>query len=156
MWGKKLLANTYEPECESLLRAVIFDCDGVLVNTEPLHYQAFQKVLVPLGLGRDFKQYMESFIGFDDRDAFLYAFREAGREIDPVTLGTLIEAKGNELEKLIQQGVPTFAGVVELVRELGNHGLPMAVASGSLRHEVRAFVGSLGLAGGFACDCCGR
>ena len=31
--------------------AVIFDFDGVIVDTEPLHYQAFQKVLEPIGLG---------------------------------------------------------------------------------------------------------
>jgi beta-phosphoglucomutase len=133
----------------SRLEAVIFDCDGILVNTEPLHYQAFQKVLVPLGLGHDFEEYMESYIGFDDRDAFLHAFANAGRDIDPITLGTLIEAKGNALSKLIEQGVPTFPGVVELVRELGNHGLPMAVASGALRHEVQAFIKSLGLVGAF-------
>jgi beta-phosphoglucomutase len=133
----------------SRLKAVIFDCDGILVNTEPLHYEAFQKVLVPLGLGHDFERYMESFIGFDDRDAFLHAFEEAGREIDPLTLETLIEAKGNALAKLIEQGVPTFPGVVDLVRELGKHGLPMAVASGALRHEVQGFVRSLGLNGAF-------
>jgi len=38
------------------LRAVIFDCDGILVDTEPLHYRALQKVLAPLGLGHDFKR----------------------------------------------------------------------------------------------------
>jgi beta-phosphoglucomutase len=134
---------------DTLLKAVIFDCDGILVNTEPLHYEAFQKVLVPLGLGHDYERYMESFIGFDDRDAFLYAFREAGRALDPLTLGTLIEAKGNALAKLIDQGVPTFPGVVELVRELGKHGLPIAVASGALRHEINAFIRSLGLTGAF-------
>ncbi|MHC1728318.1 MAG: HAD family hydrolase [Syntrophobacteraceae bacterium] len=131
------------------LRAVIFDCDGILVDTEPLHYKALQKVLVPLGLGHDFKRYMEAFIGFDDRDAFLFAFREAGRELDPDTLGTLIDAKAMALQGLIDQGVPTFPGVVELVRELAGRGVPMAVASGALRHEIVAFINSLGLSGAF-------
>ncbi|MFZ2448569.1 MAG: HAD family phosphatase [Syntrophobacteraceae bacterium] len=131
------------------LEAVIFDCDGILVDTEPLHYRAFQKVLVPLGLGHDFEHYMDRFIGFDDRDAFLHAFREGGRELDPETLEIMIEAKGNVLQKLIEQGVPTFPGVVELVRDIEAHGLPMAVASGALGHEVRAFIKSLGLSGAF-------
>ena len=65
------------------LQAVIFDCDGVLVDTEPLHYRAFQKVLVPLGLGHDFERYLEHFVGFDDRDAFIHAFKEAGLELSP-------------------------------------------------------------------------
>ena len=131
------------------LTAVIFDCDGILVDTEPLHYQAFQKVLVPLGLGHSVERYMEEFIGFDDRDAFVHAFREAGRKIDTTTLGRLIEAKARALQELVEQEVPTFPGVVELVRELAAGNIPMAVASGALRHEVEAFIRSLGLADAF-------
>ncbi|MFZ0929732.1 MAG: HAD family phosphatase [Syntrophobacteraceae bacterium] len=131
------------------LQAVIFDCDGILANTEPLHYRAFQEVLAPLGLGHDFESYLEHFVGFDDRDAFIYAFKEAGLNLAPTTLDRLMEAKARALLDLIGQGVPGFPGVVELVRELANRGVPMAVASGALRHEVDAFVASLGLNGVF-------
>lgn len=131
------------------LQAVIFDCDGVLVDTEPLHYKAFQEALVPLGLGHDFQSYLDRFVGFDDRDAFIYAFREAGRELAPVTLERLMEAKAVALGDLIRQGVPSFPGVVELVKELMDRGVPMAVASGALRHEIDAFIASLGLNGAF-------
>jgi beta-phosphoglucomutase len=127
------------------LQAVIFDCDGILVDTEPLHYRAFQKVLVPFGLGHDFAHYIEHFVGFDDRDAFIHAFGEAGIELAPATLDALIEGKSEVLRKLIEQGVPSFPGVVDLVRELMDRGIPMAVASGALRHEVEAFIASLGL-----------
>ncbi len=131
------------------LQAVIFDCDGILVNTEPLHYRAFQEVLVPMGLGHDFESYLEHFVGFDDRDAFIYAFKEAGLYLAPTTLDRLMEAKARALLNLIGQGVPGFPGVVELVRELANRGVPMAVASGALRHEVDAFIASLDLNGVF-------
>ncbi len=130
---------------EQGLQAVIFDCDGVLVDTEPLHYQAFQKVLAPLGLGHDYARYLEHFVGFDDRDAFIHAFKEAGRELSADSLDRLIEAKSAALGELIRQGAPSFPGVVELVEELMDRGVPMAVASGALRHEVDAFVSSLGL-----------
>jgi beta-phosphoglucomutase len=131
------------------LHAVIFDCDGVLVDTEPLHYQAFQKVLGPLGLGHDYTRYLEHFVGFDDRDAFVHAFEEAGRELSADSLGRLIEAKSAALAELVAQGTPTFPGVVELVKSLHHRGVAMAVASGALRHEVQAFVSSLGLNGAF-------
>ncbi len=126
-------------------QAVIFDCDGILVDTEPLHYSAFQKVLVPLGLGHDYARYMERFIGFDDRDAFIHAFEDAGIELAAATLERLIAAKSTALRELVRQGVPSFPGVVELISELMDRGIPMAVASGALRHEVEAFISSLGL-----------
>jgi beta-phosphoglucomutase len=134
---------------EQGLQAVIFDCDGVLVDTEPLHYAAFQKVLAPLCLGHDYARYLDHFVGFDDRDAFLYAFEEAGRQMSASRLEELIEAKSAALGELIEQGTPSFPGVVELVEELRNKGVAMAVASGALRHEVEAFVASLGLGGVF-------
>ena len=131
------------------LEAVIFDCDGILVDTEPLHYRAFQEVLVPLGLGHSFEVYLDRFVGFDDRDAFICAFREAGRQLDPETLERLLEAKAAALGSLIRQGVSSFPGVIELVEELMDRGVPMAVASGALRPEVEAFLASLGLSRAF-------
>ena len=51
--------------------AVIFDFDGVIVDTEPLHHRAFQRILEPLGLGFSWQEYVDTYMGFDDRDAFL-------------------------------------------------------------------------------------
>jgi beta-phosphoglucomutase len=131
------------------LQAVIFDCDGILVDTEPLHYRAFQKVLVPLGLGHDYERYLEHFVGFDDRDAFIHAFKEGGLKLSAATLERIMEAKAIALQEFIRQGVPGFPGVVELIKELRDKGIPMAVASGALRHEVDAFIASMGLKGAF-------
>lgn len=134
-----------KPDQDLGLEAVIFDCDGVLVDTEPLHYRAFEQVLLPFGLQHDYACYLDRFIGFDDRDAFIYAFKEAGKEISAQTLENLIEAKSKALRELVRRGVSSFPGVIELIRELARHEIPMGVASGALRHEVAAFVSSLGL-----------
>lgn len=132
------------------LEAVIFDCDGVLVDSEPLHYRAFQAVLVPLGLGHSYDDYLERFIGFDDRDAFLEVFREKGLELDDTRLAGLIRSKEAVLQGIIAQGVVGFPGVVPLVQELAANRVPLAVASGALRREVEAFIEALGVAGCFS------
>lgn len=134
----------------SALTAVIFDCDGVLVDTEPLHYEAFQEVLRPLGLGYDYAYYLEHYIGFDDRDAFAEAFREAGRTLDDAALISLMEAKAEALSTIASRGISSFPGVVDLVHELARHKVPLAVASGSLRHEVEAFTRALGIREAFS------
>jgi beta-phosphoglucomutase len=127
------------------LKALVFDCDGVLVDTEPLHYRAFQTVLGPLGLGHTYEHYLQRYIGFDDRDAFLEAFKEGGRPIDDLILAQLIRAKETILQGMIALGISSFPGVVALVRELAAHRVPLAVASGALRHEVEAFLKGLEL-----------
>ena len=132
------------------LKAVIFDCDGVLVDTEPLHYRAFQEVLTPLGLAHTFEHYLDHYIGFDDRDAFLEAFREGDRAIDEATLTRLIHTKEQSLQIIIRHGIPSFPGVITLVRELAARRIPLAVASGALRHEVETFIEVLGLTGLFS------
>ncbi len=133
-----------------VLNAVVFDCDGVLVDTEPLHYQAFQEVLRPMDLGFDYDHYLKYYIGFDDRDAFIEAFREGGRPLDAETLYSLIEAKGKALLRIIANGVSTFPGVTALVHELAAGGIPLAVASGALRHEVELFLKVLGIGDAFS------
>jgi len=134
----------------NFLQAVVFDCDGVLVDTEPLHYQAFQEVLSPLGLGHSYEHYLDRYIGFDDRDALREAFREANRTPGPGVLEKLMLQKGEALLRLVEKGVKSFPGVVELVRELAGKRIPLAVASGALKHEVVMFVKALGLSDAFS------
>ena len=141
--------NSRKSNSEPELEAVVFDCDGVLVNSEPLHYKAFQEVLAPLGLGHDYQAYLDRFVGFDDRDAFICAFKDAGLQFEAAALERFMEAKAAALGDLIRRGVPGFPGVIELVEELMEKGIPMAVASGALRDEVTAFVASLGLSAAF-------
>jgi beta-phosphoglucomutase len=125
--------------------AVVFDCDGVLVDSEPLHYEAFQEVLRPFGLSHDYDQYLRRYIGFDDRDAFVEVFRDASRPLDTITLVRLLNEKERALQHLTAKGITTFPGAVRLVRELAANNVPLAVASGALRHEVKAFLKALGI-----------
>src|SRR5512138_2701959 len=76
--------------------AVIFDFDGVIVDTEPLHYAAFQRLLEPLGLGFSWEQYVETYMGFDDRDAFVEAFNGDSRGLTATELLNLITTSSSE------------------------------------------------------------
>ena len=132
------------------LRAVIFDFDGVLADSEPLHYQAFQEVLVPLRLGHSYQRYLEHFIGFDDRDAFREAFREANLPLSESALGDLIRAKSAAFNKIVARGVQPFPGAVSLVVDLARNEVPLAIASGALRQDILLILNTLHLESGFA------
>ena len=129
--------------------AVVFDFDGIIVDTEPLHYKAFQKVLEPLGLGFPWREYVEVFMGFDDRDAFREAFRARGRALDPRRLGQLVDAKSLVFQDIIRDGVNAYPGAVATIESLSASGLPMSICSGALRSDILPILTRLGIAGCF-------
>lgn len=118
-----------------MLTAVIFDFDGVIVDTEPIHFRAFQEVLRPLELGYSWEEYLERYIGFDDRDAFREVFKTAGRELKERMLEDLITRKADVFEEIVQMGVKPYPGVVELVTSLSGV-LPLAICSGALARDI--------------------
>lgn len=117
-------------------KAVVFDFDGVIVDTEPFHYRAFQKILVPLGLGYTWNQYTDYFMGFDDRDAFREAFKLGGLPLDDARLSELINIKAGIFQEVISEGVTAYPGVVNLVRQLRKNGTALAICSGALKSDI--------------------
>ncbi|WP_136514496.1 MULTISPECIES: HAD family hydrolase [Geomonas] len=131
-----------------MLNAVIFDFDGIIVDTEPLHYKAFQELLVPLGLGYSWEEYMELYIGFDDRDAFREAFRVHGRALSEDELKELIRGKAAAFLDIVSGGVAAYPGVVELIRSISGT-LPLALCSGALKSDIEPILKQLGLTDAF-------
>jgi beta-phosphoglucomutase len=126
--------------------AVIFDFDGVIVDTEPLHYKAFQGVLDPLGMGFSWGEYVETYMGFDDRDAFSEAFRAHGRDLDEKTLRDLVASKSGIFQEVIRDGVHAYPGAVSLITSLHASGIPLAISSGALRSDIIPILAQLGIA----------
>jgi len=129
--------------------AVIFDFDGILVDSEPMHHRAFNEVLDPLGMGLSWKEYVESYMGFDDRDAFREAFRAKGIELDDANLAKLVAAKSRAFLDGIRAGVTAYPGAVPMIGSLHADGCPLALCSGALRTDIDPILAQLGVAGSF-------
>ena len=125
--------------------AVIFDFDGVIVDTEPLHYAAFQRVLEPLGLHFTWEEYVETYIGFDDRDAFRHAFSTQGTVLGQDELHRLIEQKAVFFTEVIRSGVTSYPGVLDLIAHLHAQKFPLAICSGALRSDIDPILAMLGI-----------
>lgn len=130
--------------------SVIFDFDGVIVDTEPIHWQAFQAVLAPLDIPFPWEEYIERYMGFDDRDAFREAFRFHGRTLDGDRLAAMIEAKSRSFQEILRKGVRPFPGAVALIEALHARGVPLAISSGALRSDIDPILTVLGISGCFA------
>jgi len=126
--------------------AVIFDFDGVIVDTEPLHYAAFQRLLEPLGLGFSWEAYVETYMGFDDRDAFLEAFKTHGSALSTTDLQSLIDRKAGLFQEIIRDGISAYPGVVDLIRSIRASRTPLAISSGALLSDIVPILETLGIA----------
>ncbi|SHE68424.1 haloacid dehalogenase superfamily, subfamily IA, variant 3 with third motif having DD or ED [Desulfacinum infernum DSM 9756] len=127
------------------LQAVIFDFDGVVVDSEPLHYKAFMETLAPFHLQHDYDVYVERYIGFDDRDAFRAIFEDAGRPLPADLFERLIYEKQGAFKRIVSKELRPFPGVHRLVQELVREEVPLAIASGSAREEILLMLDVLGL-----------
>ena len=132
-----------------MLRVVIFDFNGIIVDDEPIHFELFRRVLAEEGLNLTEEDYYGRYLGFDDRGAFTAAYRDHGRRLDEAELIRLIERKSAYYQKAIQTEVKIFPGVQTLVANLART-FPVAVASGALRHEIETILSTAGLLKHFA------
>lgn len=133
-----------------MLKAVIFDFDGIIVDSEPLHCRAFQKLLEPLGAGFTWDEYVERYMGFDDRDAFREAFRSHGLALDDKRLSRLIAEKAAMFQEVAAEGVNSYSGAVELIRSLSGK-VPLALCSGALRSDIEPVLRMLSIPDAFDC-----
>jgi beta-phosphoglucomutase len=128
-----------------MISAVIFDFDGIIVDSERLHWAAFNKVMVPLGKTISWPDYVQTYIGFDDRDTFRTALPTIGNG----ELSGLIEKKAAAFQDLLESdGAAALPGSVELIKHLSGR-LPLAICSGALRADILPILGSLGIENAF-------
>jgi HAD superfamily hydrolase (TIGR01509 family) len=132
-----------------MIRAIIFDLDGTLADTEPLHFEAFARVLHAEGIELDRAEYFSRLIGFDDRDCFATVLRENGRSAPDDAFAALIARKAAIYQEMIGGRDVTFPGAADFVR-LCAARFPLIVATGTLRVEAQLILERAGVRGLFA------
>jgi beta-phosphoglucomutase len=118
-----------------MIRAVVFDFDGVLANSEPLHFSAFRDVLAPRGLRLTEQDYYDKYLGYDDLGAFRTIAIDAGRPLAEREISAMAAQKAVRLEELERGTSVLFPGAREAIARMAAHG-PIAIASGAIRAEI--------------------
>lgn len=119
------------------LGAVIFDFDGTIADSEPLHLAAFQAVLSEeLDLDLTEEEYTERYLAFDDRLLFARVLNDRGVGVTPGRFEQLLERKEARYRE-IAASPKILPGAAEMIRAASLRW-PLAIASGALGHEVRA------------------
>ena len=124
--------------------AVVFDFDGVLADTEPLHLRIYETLAAEHGFPFTADEYYRRYLGFDDIGVFEALSRDKGLRIDGGRLDALIARKTRLFQDLVRETPVLFPGTAACLRAL-QATCPIAIASGALGHEIALILGSAGL-----------
>jgi HAD superfamily hydrolase (TIGR01509 family) len=123
------------------VRAIVFDLDGLMVDSEPLARRAWETVLAPLGILLDDDLYGRMIgLRVDESSRLLCEHYGLPALPDEVT-----RRRRAEFDALAAQGIPTMPGLEELLAAVRARRLPWAVATSSRRAYALGVLGSLGL-----------
>jgi beta-phosphoglucomutase len=118
-------------------RGVIFDMDGVLVNSEPLHLLATQEILAAHGVTLTDEEYFGRYIVYSDWELLELLLPDA------TARPSAAKAKSRRYLELVEAGVAAFPDGLDLL--LRTDGWQVGLATGSMRQEAELALGSLGI-----------
>ncbi len=119
-----------------MFRAVIFDFDGVITDSEVLHLRAFNRSLEPFGIEISKKDYYQDYLGFTDFDCYKSLVDRGLVKVAEQQIPGIIKQKSAIFEKLTRTEGRTIDGVHEFLKMLGQNNIPMAICSGALLAEI--------------------
>jgi beta-phosphoglucomutase len=128
-----------------MLGAVIFDFDGVITDSEILHFRAFNEVLLKHGFELSKEEYYKTYLGFNDADCYGMLIHQGLLKTDKEQIRNLIEEKKHIYKELAQTEGKMIEGVREFLNLLEENSIPMAICSGSLLTEVEMILADTGL-----------
>lgn len=119
-----------------MLRAVIFDFDGVITDSEVLHLCSFNEVLAQYGIAITSEDYYKNYLGLADLDLFDSLVEQGRLKIDRRQVKNLFEQKKRAFRKLAKAEGKIIDGVSDFLQMLRENDIPMAICSGALLPEI--------------------
>lgn len=125
------------------MQAVVFDFDGVIVDSEILHDEALRAVCKPLGI----EWHGHPWIGWSDADVLREVFTRAGQSLSESRLTALLGTKTEVVLEQVRAGLYTpYPGSIELMREAAKVA-KVAVCSAGMREQIIPVLEHLGVDG---------
>ncbi len=127
-----------------MLRAIIFDFDGIIAHTEPVHLKAFQTTLVNYDIELTEEEYFDKFLAYDDKTFFLELLKDRKIEPEALKIYEMMRVKSAHFNNLISGNIKLLPGVEEFIKSAGDR-YPLGIGSGALGREIRQILEHVGL-----------
>ena len=126
------------------LQAIVFDFDGVIADSEPLHLRAFQHTLAEEGIELTGRDYYSRYLGYDDLGLVQALAADRGVAMSDREMTALVARKGVKLQEMLHGGHVLFPGAVDFIRAAAEQ-VPIAIASGAMKHEIETITETAGI-----------
>lgn len=126
------------------LAAVVFDFDGVLANSEPLHLRVLQEVVATAGVTLSADEYYARYLGYSDHDSLSQIAADRGLAWDETTIEQLTSTKTRRFREIARGESVLFPDAAACVEQVAA-AVPVAIASGALRDEIELMLEPTGL-----------
>ena len=128
----------------TVFEATLFDYNGVLVDDEEIHFEAFAEVLRGQDVEVSREAYWKEYLGYDDVGGFEAMLRDAGRSVSRKEIDELVEAKKPVYLRLAGSDLSTFPDAAKVFAARAAAG-PVVLVSGALRDEIELGLDVLGV-----------
>ncbi len=119
-----------------MLKAVIFDFDGVIADSELLHYKAINQIVARFGVDIPREKYWEHYLGYTDIDCFKAISDHYELDLGDKALWNLVNEKFTAFEELVYNGTTIIAGVTDFIKMLVDNKIPVAICSGAVAADI--------------------
>jgi beta-phosphoglucomutase len=130
------LGQYQRSEGKAMLRAVILDFDGVITDSEILHFRALNKVLAKFSFEMTKKDYYQYYLGLSDLDFFKELQQKGQLRLDSQQMQQALDEKKQLYEKLAITEGRIIEGVRGFLEMLRQNNIPMAICSGAILSEI--------------------
>lgn len=128
---------------------MIFDFDGVVADSEMLHYRAFNAAFEPFSVHIDEQTYYDRYLGYSDVDGIEAIAADCKLELSDTARSELLASKERQFEMIAANDTFIIDGVSEFISMLKADGVRIAVCSGALRSEILMMLGKSDFADAF-------
>ncbi|HEX5475309.1 MAG TPA: HAD family phosphatase [Vicinamibacterales bacterium] len=125
-------------------RCLVFDFDGVLADSEPLHFEVLRDLLRDSGLDLTRAAYYERYLGFDDEGVFQHIAADHGLILGDEEIDLLLHEKMARFERLVGGRNVLYPGAAACVERVGR-AFPLGIASGAMRRDIDLMLRAAGL-----------